>query len=45
MQVTTIELPEDLHREVKHQAIDENVSFKALVQKALEQYMKLKERS
>ena len=39
MQVTSIELPEELYRDVKHRAVDEGTSFKAVVQKALEEYL------
>ena len=39
MQVTSIELPDDLYRSVKHQAVDESTSFKAVVQKALQEYL------
>ena len=39
MQVTSIELPIELYREVKHRAVDESTSFRAVVQKALEEYM------
>ena len=39
MQVTSIELPDTLYRSVKHQAVDEDTSFKAVVQKALEEYL------
>ncbi len=39
MQVTSIELPDELYRVVKHQAVDEGTSFKAVVQKALQEYL------
>ncbi len=39
MQVTSIELPEELYRDVKHRAVDESTSFRAVVQKALQEYM------
>ena len=39
MQVTSIELPEELYRDVKHRAVDESTSFRAVVQKALEEYL------
>ena len=39
MQVTSIELPDDLYRLVKHRAVDENTSFKAVMQKALQEYL------
>ncbi len=39
MQVTTIELPDGLYRGVKHRAVDEGTSFRAVVQKALEEYL------
>ncbi len=39
MQMTSIELPDGLYRMVKHQAVDENTSFKGVVQKALEEYL------
>jgi len=39
MQVTSIELPAELYRGVKHRAVDEGTSFRAVVQKALEEYL------
>jgi len=39
MQVTSIELPDELYREAKHRAVDEGTSFKAVVQRALEEYL------
>ncbi len=39
MQVTSLELPIELYREVKHRAVDESTSFRAVVQKALEEYL------
>ncbi len=39
MQVTSIELPDELYRNVKHRAVDEGTSFRAVVQKALEEYL------
>ena len=39
MQVTSIELPVELYRSVKHRAVDEGTSFRAVVQKALEEYL------
>jgi len=39
MQVTSIELPDELYRSVKHQAVDESTSFKAVVQRALQEYL------
>ena len=39
MQVTSIELPDDLYRKVKHRAVDEGSTFKGVVQKALEAYL------
>ena len=39
MQVTSIELPEELYREVKHRAVDDSTSFRAVVQKDLEEYL------
>lgn len=39
MQVTSIELPDDLYRRAKHRAVDDDISFKAVVQKALEEYL------
>jgi len=39
MQVTSIELPDELYRKVKHQAVDDATSFKAVVQRALEEYL------
>ncbi len=39
MQVTSIELPDELYRDVKHRAVDESTSFRAVVQKALEEYL------
>jgi predicted transcriptional regulator len=43
VQVTSIELPEELYRGVKHQAVEERTTFKKIVEKALEQYLKRKE--
>ena len=40
MQVTSIELPEELYRKVKYRAVDEHSTFKAIVQQALEQYLR-----
>ncbi len=40
MQVTSIELPDELYRLVKHRAVDESTSFRAVVQRALEEYLK-----
>jgi len=37
--VTTIELPVELLRESQKRAIDEGTSFKALVQRLLEEYL------
>ncbi len=39
MQVTSIELPDELYRLIKHRAVDESTSFRAVVQKALEEYL------
>ena len=39
MQVTSIELPDLLYRSIKHQAVDEGTSFKAVLQKALQEYL------
>ncbi|MFQ5917358.1 MAG: CopG family transcriptional regulator [Candidatus Binatia bacterium] len=39
MQVTSIELPDELYRKVKHQAVDEATSFKGVVEKALQEYL------
>ncbi len=39
MQVTSIELPDELYRLVKHRAVDESTSFRSVVQKALEEYL------
>jgi len=39
MQVTSIELPDELYRKAKHQAVDDGISFKAVVQRALEEYL------
>ena len=39
MQVTSVELPDELYRQVKHRAVDEGTSFRAVVQKALEEYI------
>jgi len=39
MQVTSIELPDELYRDVKHRAVDEGTSFKAVVEKALQEYL------
>ncbi len=39
MQVTSIELPDELYRRAKHRAVDDSTSFKAVVQRALEKYL------
>ncbi len=39
MQITSIELPDDLYRLAKHRAVDEDTSFKAVVEKALQEYL------
>ena len=39
MQVTSIELPDELYRKVKHRAVDDGTTFKAVVQRALEEYL------
>ena len=39
MQVTSIELPDELYRKAKHRAVDDGTSFKAVVQRALEEYL------
>ncbi len=39
MQVTSNELPDELYRLVKHQAVDEATSFKGVVEKALQEYL------
>ncbi len=39
MQVTSIELPDELYRLIKHRAVDESTSFRAVVHKALEEYL------
>jgi len=38
MKGTFVELPEDLYRWLKHNAVDEDMSLKGVVQKALEEY-------
>jgi len=37
--VTTVELPAELLREARKQAIDEGTTFRALVQRLLEQHL------
>ncbi len=39
MQVTSIELPDDLYRKAKYRAVDDSTTFKAVVQRALEEYL------
>jgi len=39
MQVTSVSLPEDLYRSLKHQAVDEGVSLRDLFEKALKLYL------
>jgi len=39
MQVTSIELPDDLYRKTKYRAVDDSTTFKAVVQRALEEYL------
>ena len=38
MKGTFVELPEDLYRWLKHHAVDQDMSLKAVVQKAVEEY-------
>jgi len=38
MKGTFVELPEDLYLWLKHHAVDQDISLKAVVQKALEEY-------
>ena len=38
MKGTFVELPEDLYRWLKHHAVDQDMSLKAVVQKAIEEY-------
>jgi hemerythrin len=38
MKGTFVELPEELYRWIKHHAVDQDVSLKAVVQKAIEEY-------
>ena len=42
VQMTSLELPDELYRKVKHRAVDEGTSFKAVVQRALEEYLSKK---
>ncbi len=39
MQVTSIELPDELYRKTKYRAVDDSTTFKAVVQRALEEYL------
>lgn len=39
MRGTYVELPDDLYRKVKYLAVDEATTFKAIVQRALEDYL------
>ncbi len=39
MKMTSLELPDELYRTVKHQAVDESTSFKGIVQRALYEYL------
>jgi len=39
MQVTSISLPDDLYRTLKHKAVDEGVSLRDLFEKALRLYL------
>jgi len=34
------DFPEDLHKQAKHQAVEEGISLKAIVIKALQEYLK-----
>jgi hypothetical protein len=38
MKGTFVELPEDLYRWLKHHAVDQDISLKAVVQRAIEEY-------
>ena len=40
MKITTLRVPDDLHKHIRHQALDENVSMKAYILQALETKMK-----
>ncbi len=39
MQVTSVSLPDDLHRTAKHQAVDEDITLRDLFEKALRLYL------
>ncbi|MFQ5949915.1 MAG: CopG family transcriptional regulator [Nitrospiria bacterium] len=39
MKKTTLALDAELHKQLRHLAIDEGISMTALVEKAVEQYM------
>ena len=39
MQVTSVSLPENLYRTLKHQAVDEGISLRDLFEKALKLYL------
>lgn len=41
---TTIRLPRELYRALNHLAVDEDASVLSLIQKAIENYLKLKGR-
>jgi len=40
MFTTTISLPPEVHRKLKHQAVDEAVTFREIIRKAIEEYLK-----
>jgi len=37
---TTLRLPSELHRALRHRAIDEGITFQTIVRRALEEYVK-----
>ncbi len=40
MFTTTISLPTEIHRELKHRAVDEAVTFRDIIRRAIEEYLR-----
>jgi len=42
MKITTLRVPDDLHKQIRHQALDENASMNSYILQALETKTKTK---